>query len=116
MNIFNSLHYPLLSLATRRPTYGELIDLLEKSEKEAPSDYEALCSKFQQLYPHIRIARPKRFYDTVSRITAPTKPSSKGDSKLCGSPLATYRKREWIPRVRNTTGMVYVIIYVYCFM
>ena len=81
--------------------------------KQSPSDYATLCSNFKKLYPHIRIARPKRFYDTVSRIAAPTKPSCKGDSKLCGSPLATYRKREWVPRVRNTAGMVHKIIYQY---
>lgn len=91
--------------ASRKPTYGELIDLLESSEKEAPSDYAVLCAKFQEMYPHIRIARPQRFYDTVSRIAAPTKPSSRGEGKLYGSPLATYRRREWVPRVRNTTGI-----------
>ena len=59
-------NYP--TAASRRPAYGELIDLLEKSEKEAPLDYEALCSEFQRLYPHIWIAHPKRFYDTDSKI------------------------------------------------
>ena len=103
-----TFNFNYCTAASRRPTYGELIDLLEKSEKEAPLDYEALCSVFQQQYPHIRIARPKRFYDTVNRIAAPTKPSSKGDSKLCGSPLVTYRKREWLPRVRYPAGMVYM--------
>ena len=88
--------------ASRLPTYGEL---MENSEKDAPSDYDALYSVFQQQYPHVKISRPKRFYDAVNRIAAPTKPSSKGDSKLCGSPLATYRKRVWKPRVRNTLGM-----------
>ena len=102
------LHSPSLYehySASRLPTYGELIDLLKNSEKDAPSDCDALCSMFQQLYPHIKISRPKRFYDTVNRIAAPTKPSSKGDSKLCGSPLVSYRKRVWKPRVRNTAGM-----------
>ena len=98
----NILHF---HSASRLPAYGELIDLLENSEKDAPSDCDALCSMFQQLYPHIKISRPKRFYDTVNGIAAPTKPSSKGDSKLCGSPLVSYRKRVWKPQVRNTAGM-----------
>ena len=40
-----SFPHLISTAASRRPTYGELIDLLEKSEKEAPLDYEALCSE-----------------------------------------------------------------------
>ena len=89
-------------LALRRPTYGELIDLFEETEGENPNDEDLLVSKFRKLYPKISIGRPRRFYETVSRIVAPTQPSLISKPKLCGSPLATYRKRTWKPRIRNT--------------
>lgn len=53
------VHPSPTTAASRRPTYGELIDLLEKPEKEAPLDYEALCSEFQQLYPHLNCSSQK---------------------------------------------------------
>ena len=38
------------------------------------------------------------------RIVAPTQPSVIGEPKLTGSPLQTYRKRVWQPRIRNAAG------------
>lgn len=71
-----------------KPTYGELIDLF--MECEGP---DILLRK---KFPNLRVGRPGHFYETVSRIAAPTK-----RTKLIGSPLSTYRKRLWEPRVRN---------------
>ena len=48
-------------------------------------------------------------YDTVNHIAAPTRPCIRGESKLCGSHLVSYRSKEWIPRIRNTGGK-YVIV------
>ena len=89
-------------IAARKPTYGELIDVFEESEQQCPNNEELLCSKFTRLYPHIYIGRPRHFYETVSRIVAPTKPSLRGECKLFGSPLSSYRKRIWEPRIRNS--------------
>ena len=88
----------------RTPTYGELIDLLDDSEKNCSlSDNvsDILYSKFKDTYPGISIGRCKRFHATVMRIAAPTRSSLRGPSKLCGSPLTCYRKKKWIPRIRN---------------
>nr|MCH9715538.1 hypothetical protein [Gammaproteobacteria bacterium] len=62
-------------------------------------------------YTNLVLGRPCRFSETVKRIIAPTKPSLKGDAKLIGSPLTTYRKRIWKPRIRNfASGMLMIII------
>ena len=94
-------YFSTLNVAVRKPTYGELIDIFEDSEQECPNNEELLCFKFHRLYPHIYIGRPRQFYETVSRIVAPTKPSLRGDCKLFGSQLSSYRKRVWEPRIRN---------------
>ena len=88
-------------VAIRKPTYGDLIDIFEESELECPNSEELLCSKFKTLYPNIYIGRPRRFYETVLCIVAPTKPSLRGECKLFGSLLSSYRKRIWEPRIRN---------------
>lgn len=88
-------------VAVRKPTYGELIDLYEETERECPNNEDLLYSKFKKIYPKIYIGRPRRFYDTVARIVAPTQPSLIGKRKLYGSPLSSYRKRTWEPRIRN---------------
>ena len=76
----------------KKPTYGELIDLFNK----CPDNNE-----YREQYPKIYIGRPRRFYETVKRIVAPTQPSLRGGSKISGSSLSTYRKRIWEPRIRN---------------
>ena len=83
------------------PSYGEMIDLLSNVEKSYVDVPETLCSQFREQYPHIPIGRPDRFYDTVKRLAAPTRPSIKGPSKLQGSPLVTYRRRTWVPKKNN---------------
>ena len=89
------------------PTYGELIEMLKVSETANARSCnsgvaEILTAEFQQRYPQIPVSRPSRFLDTVRRLEAPTRPSSIGESKLAGSPLNSYLKRRWIPRIRNT--------------
>lgn len=82
-------------MAMQKPTYGELIELLDVAEKSAndtgESVSERLCSQFCELYPHIPIGRPGRFCDTVQRLAAPTRSSSRG-KPLYGSPLRSYLK------------------------
>ena len=82
----------------KMPSYGELIDLLSDAERELKEHApELLCDKVRQRYPHVSIGRPARFFDTVTRLAAPTRPSLIGPPKLCGSPLSSYQKRDWIP-------------------
>ena len=92
--------------AYKVPTYGELIRMLEVAEMEAETSEisvaELLEVTFHCNYPHISISRPSRFFDTVKRIAAPTRPSAIGHRKLNGSPLRSYLKRHWKPRIRNT--------------
>ena len=110
----------IITIEKKSPSYGELIDLLSDAEQESKEHAtELLASKFHQIYP---IGRPARFFDTVTRLAAPTRPSMIGPPKLCsclaaptrpsligppklcGSPLSSYRRREWIPRIRNPTA------------
>ena len=89
----------------RTPTYGELIDLLDNSEKNCSlSDnvLDILYSKFKDTYPGISIGHCKRFHATVMRIAAPTRSSLRGPGKIYGSLLTRYRKKKWIPRIRNS--------------
>ena len=98
-----------LLVADKAPTYGELIDFLDSAEAQCLDSgnvNEILCSKVKEAYPNLRIARPKRFYDTVKNIAAPVRPSLRGDSKLVGSELSLYRERKWVPRIRNPPGRV----------
>lgn len=97
--------------ASRKPTYGELIDLLSDAERKCDKENvpEVLYHEFTQQYPHIYVGRPKRLYDTVARIAAPTRPSLRGETKLIGSPLSSYRKRKWIPRIRNAVEGEYCL-------
>ena len=89
------------------PTYGELINMLKISEKRGETIRnsgieELLTAEFQRKFPQVPISRPSRFLDTVRRLEAPTRPSVLGQRKLDGSPLKSYLKRKWIPRIRNT--------------
>ena len=83
------------------PTYGELIDLFSFIEEEHGSNEAMLCAKFKELYPHIEVGRPHRFFDTVQRIVAPSRPSAVSKPPLSGTPLSSYRRRVWKPRIRN---------------
>lgn len=84
------------------PTYGGLIDLYLIVEREDFNDETVLCAKFKELYPHICIGRPRRFFETVQRIVAPVRPSSLGTVSITDSASVTYRKRKWLPHSRNT--------------
>jgi len=89
--------------AVAKPSYGELIDMLNAAEREAARSINThasilLLEKFRQIYKHVSIGRPERFYDTVCRIAAPTRPSLRGTAKLLGSPLETYRRRTWVSK------------------
>lgn len=99
------------------PSYGEMIDLLEDVEIEVAKENrpiaDILVEKFTANYPHIPICRPSRFLDTVRRLAAPTKPSAVGKQKLIGSPLASYRRRHWMPRNRHKQGMLVCILDMY---
>jgi len=100
------LYYILCITVNKDPTYGELIDFLNEAERSCSRDKstaELLCSKTKEAYPHIRIARTKRFYDTIMNIAAPV---MKG--KLSESELMSYRDRKWIPRIRNSQGRLSV--------
>ena len=103
----------MFTIATVKPSYGELIDMLNAAESEADKSRDThaktlLLDKFRQKYKHVSISRPERFYDTVCRIAAPTRPSLKGTSKLQGSPLVTYRRRIWVPKNTREKAGIYI--------
>ena len=83
-----------------KPTYGELIDIFERLDGQ-PNAPDMLSAEITKRYPGLSVSRPSRLYDTVKRIAGPTLPSLHGAAKLTGSPLASYRKRNWEPRIRN---------------
>ena len=104
--------------------------MLQESENcvdENTSVPDILFEKFQLAHPHVNVGRPKRLYDTVKRIAAPTQPSLRGGSKISGQDLLLYRSKTWVPRVRNpgpegilhflfiAFHMNYVCVQVLCF-
>lgn len=106
-----SIHQFVVQDYTECPSIGELVDMLEEAQlaheigRKKKSVAEILTERFTSKYPAIRIHRPSHFFDTAMRLAAPTKPSSIGGAKLSGSPLAHYRRREWLPRNRCRQGM-----------
>ena len=101
--ILNCLLCSLGTMSSPKPTYGELIHMLEAAEGQSKisGESELLASYFHRQYPFIPIGRPSRFHDTVQRIAAPTQCNTMG-KQLGGSPLRSYLKRVWMPRIRNT--------------
>jgi hypothetical protein len=99
------MNCPLRTMSSPKPTYGELIHMLEAAEGQSKisgeSVSELLASYFHRQYPFIPIGRPSRFHDTVQRIAAPTQRNTMG-KQLGGSPLRSYLQRVWMPRIRNT--------------
>ena len=91
-------------MSSLKPTYGDLIQKLEAAEEQSKTSEESvsdlLVSCFHRQYPSIPIGRPSRFHDTVQRIAAPTR-QTRG-RQLGGSPLRSYLRRVWMPRIRNT--------------
>jgi len=83
------------------PTYKELIELLNDAEsvaESALSPAELVAEEFRQCYPHIYIGRPGRFLETIRRIAGPIT-----NQRLNASSQRSYLKRQWKPRIRNTT-------------
>lgn len=100
----------LYTLANTKPSYGELIDMLDAAQLEATTIKDKhpstlLLQNLRQKYKYLSTGRPERFYDTVCRIAAPTRPSLRGEAKLVGSPLATYRRRAWVPNKGKKEGI-----------
>ena len=92
---------------SKYPTYGELLFFLEDAEMKCDRTTtvaELLVTNMRQKYPSIPINRPDRFLDTVRRIAARTKSSTRHPQKLDGSPLCFYLGRKWIPRTRRQSG------------
>ena len=124
-NVHILIHYFVVQDDAECPSIGELIDLLEAAQivqRTGGKDKtvaEILTESFTLKYPHIQINRPSRFLDTVNRLAAPTKPSSIGDAKLSGTPLAHYRRRQWSPRNRCKKGILIGLcvlsVHMFCF-
>ena len=76
-----------------------------ESERECQGNEDLLCTKFKKLFPKIYIGCPRRFYETVMCIVAPTRPSLRGKSRLSGLQLSSYWKRTWEPRIRNLSAI-----------
>ena len=95
---------------SKNPTYEGLIRFLDFAEETVANNKsccgqsvaEILVLEFKSHYPRITISRPGQFLDTVRRLAAPTKSSTIGQTKLTGSPLHSYLRRQWIPRIRGT--------------
>ena len=83
------------------PTYQELISLLNDAESVIDgvlSTAELVVEEFRLRYPHIYIGRPRRFLETIKRISGPIV-----NQKLNESSEKSYLKRQWKPRIRNVT-------------
>ena len=89
-----------------KPTYGELIDIFTELEGRADTA-DLLYSEICRRYPDISVGRPSRLFDTIQRIVGPTRPSLRGTAKLNGSPLASYRRRVWEPRIRTKGKLIF---------
>ena len=83
-----------------KPNYGELIDIFTQLEGQADT-VDLLCSEICRRYPGISVGRRSRLFDTIQWIVGPTGPPLRGTAKLTGSPLASYRRRVWEPRIRT---------------
>ena len=95
----------------QNPTYGDIIDLFEECESVAPANATHFSAVFKECYPHFKVERPGRLYDTVKRIVAPTHPSIRSNrATLRGTQLQSYRKRAWIPRIRTKGSYMYMNI------
>ena len=92
---------------SKGPTYGDLLEMLKCAERKASTINEStaqlLTAELHHKYPNIYVGRPGRFLDAVKRIAAPTLQSLIGKGKLEGTPLKSYLKRRWSPRIRTTT-------------
>ena len=83
---------------------GELIDLFHQCEEDGIlSDcVDNLSRKFGNIYPHIPIGHPIRFYERAQQIVAPTRPSLRGGICVIKShEIECYRRKTWKPRFSN---------------
>ena len=83
------------------PTYQELISLLNDAESVTDgvlSTAELVAEEFRLWYPHIYIGRPRRFLETMKRISGLIV-----NQKLNESSEKSYLKRQWKPRITNVT-------------
>lgn len=91
------------------PTFGDMIDLPEEAEDcssvDSSSVSEVLYTLFQRRYPTV-VVRPQSLYNAAKRIASPTNSSLRGTSKLSGTALSLYRRKEWLPRNRTTQCML----------
>ena len=72
---------------------------------ECKDDPERLLSKFKGTYPFVYVGCADHFYETITRIVAPTRPSLRGGCSLSDLQIAAYRKRIWKPRIHNTSKL-----------
>ena len=85
-------------------TYGQIIDLFEECDRASPGDAMYLATAFTKAAPVLNVGRPGRFYDSIVRIVAPTRPALRNEkAALQGTPLRSYRNRVWMPRIRNSS-------------
>ena len=97
-------------------TYGDLIDLYESvmisaTSAEGKQSQDLFIEGMHESFPGYHLSRPKRFIETVQR-----RPSFRGPPKLSGSPLLTYCKRTWKPRVPSSgadSQCCYISIYTF---
>ena len=53
------------ALASKKPSYGEMVDLLAEVEhEESNSIPNALFDRFSTLYPNMVLGKPSMFYDS----------------------------------------------------
>ena len=97
---------------SKGPTYGDLLEMMKCAERKASTVNEStaqlLTTELHHKYPNIYVGRPGHFLDTVKRIAAPTLQSLTGKGKLEGTPLKSYLKRQWSPRIRTAIQGMHV--------
>ena len=108
--ILSSVHvqnFELKATRSRGIPYEFLINVYEKYCNE---DSEVMVNEVKSIYPDVYIGRNDRFVKTMQRIVSPTLPSIlDGQVSITGNSLDSYRKKKWIPRIRNLSKESHVI-------
>ena len=100
-------NFEVMATRSRGIPYGFLIDVYEKYCNE---DSEVMVNEVKSIYPDVYIGRNDRFVKTMQRIVSPTLPSIlDGQVSITGNSLDSYRKKKWIPRIRNLSKESYII-------
>ena len=90
----------MMSNDKRGIPYEFLIDIYEKSAGQR----DVILKEVKNSYPEVYIGSPDCFYNTIKRIVSPTVPSIlNGKIAVKDDALKTYKKRTWIPKIRNTS-------------